>query len=79
MAPFFESRLALPFKNRTFGIYAAGNAVSLIGTWMQRISVSWLTWEMTDSGLWLGIVAFADSPPASVDLLYQRGAGRYTI
>jgi len=44
---FLESSLALPFKNTTYGIYAAGNAVSLVGTWMQRISVSWLTWEMS--------------------------------
>lgn len=66
MASFVESKLALPFQNTTYGIYAAGNAVSLIGTWMQRISVSWLTWEMTHSGLWLGIVAFADFFPGLV-------------
>jgi MFS family permease len=66
MASFFESSLALPFKNTTYGIYAAGNAVSLIGTWMQRISVSWLTWEMTHSGLWLGVMAFADFFPGLI-------------
>ncbi|HEY5063734.1 MAG TPA: MFS transporter [Xanthobacteraceae bacterium] len=63
---FLESSLALPFRNKTYGVYAAGNAVSLIGTWMQRISVSWLTWEMTHSGLWLGIMAFADFFPGLV-------------
>ncbi len=57
------TRLALPFRNANYGIYAAGNAVSLIGTWMQRISVGWLTWQMTHSGLWLGIIAFADFCP----------------
>jgi len=66
MASFFETGLALPLKNTTYGIYAAGNAVSLVGTWMQRISVSWLTWELTHSGLWLGIVAFADFFPGLV-------------
>jgi len=60
------TKLALPFKNVTYGIYAGGNAVSLIGTWMQRISVSWLTWDLTHSGLWLGIVAFADFFPGLV-------------
>ena len=40
-----------------------GSAVSLIGMWMQRIPIGWLTWEMTKSGLWLGIVAFADFFP----------------
>jgi len=66
MTPLSESRLVLPFKNPTYGIYAAGNAVSLVGTWMQRISVSWLTWEMTHSGFWLGVVAFADFFPGLV-------------
>ena len=61
-----ETGLALPLRNTTYGIYAAGNAVSLVGTWMQRISVSWLTWEMTHSGLWLGIVAFADFFPGLI-------------
>ncbi|HET8727553.1 MAG TPA: MFS transporter [Alphaproteobacteria bacterium] len=47
-----------------FGIYVAGNAVSLVGTWMQRIAVGWLTWQLTGSGAWLGIVAFADLFPS---------------
>ncbi len=57
------TRLALPFRNANYGIYTAGNAVSLIGTWMQRISVGWLTWQLTHSGLWLGIMSFADFFP----------------
>src|SRR6516164_7619085 len=57
------SRLALPLRNANYGIYIAGSAVSLIGTWMQRIAVGWLTWQLTHSGLWLGIVAFADFFP----------------
>jgi len=63
IAHLLDSRLALPLRNANYGIYAAGNAVSLIGTWMQRISVGWLTWELTHSGFWLGIVAFADFVP----------------
>jgi MFS family permease len=31
--------------------------------WMQRVAIGWLTWELTKSGLWLGIVAFADFFP----------------
>jgi predicted MFS family arabinose efflux permease len=66
MASFLESQLALPLKNKTYGIYVAGNGISLIGTWMQRISVSWLTWELTHSGLWLGIITFAEFFPGLV-------------
>ena len=59
-----SSRLvALPLRNRNFGLYAAGSAVSLVGMWMQRIAIGWLTWQLTGSGLWLGIVAFADFFP----------------
>ena len=55
--------IALPLRNPNFGIYSAGNSVSLIGMWMQRIAVGWLAWQLTHSGFWLGIVAFADFFP----------------
>jgi MFS family permease len=55
--------VALLVRNANFGIYSAGSAVSLIGMWTQRIAIGWLTWELTGSGLWLGIVAFADFFP----------------
>jgi MFS family permease len=50
-------------RHPNFGIYAAGNVVSLIGIWMQRIATGWLTWQLTQSGAWLGLVAFADLFP----------------
>jgi MFS family permease len=31
--------------------------------WMQRIALGWLAWELTGSGFWLGILAFADFFP----------------
>jgi MFS family permease len=63
-AKFLSSRLiAVPLKNRNLGIYSAGSAVSLTGMWMERIAIGWLTWELTESGFWLGVVAFADFFP----------------
>jgi MFS family permease len=53
-------------RNPNYAIYTAGNCVSQIGTWMQRIGVGWLTWELTGSGTWLGLMAFADLFPAVV-------------
>ena len=53
-------------RHRNFRIYISGNAVSLVGTWMQRTAVGWLTWELTQSGFWLGVVACADLLPAVV-------------
>jgi len=54
------------FRVRNYRVYTAGNSISLIGTWMQRISVSWLAWELTHSTLWLGFVAVADLMPTLV-------------
>jgi MFS family permease len=57
-----RSALAIPdYRN-----YTVGNLCSHFGTWVQRVSVQWLTWEMTGSGTWLGIIAFADLFPTVV-------------
>jgi hypothetical protein len=56
--------IARTLAHRDFGIYVAGNSISLIGTWMQRIGVGWLAWELSHSGTVLGLVAFADPFPA---------------
>ncbi len=57
------SAIRSAFANRNFAIYAAGNSVSLVGLWVQRLAVGWLTWQLTESGLWLGAMAFADLFP----------------
>ena len=58
--------IALLLRNANFGIFTLGNSVSLIGMWMERIAVGWLTWQLTESGFWLGVVAFADFFPVVV-------------
>lgn len=56
-------RITGVLRQPTYGTYTAGNGLSLIGTWMQRIAVGWLAWELTGSAAWLGAVAFADLFP----------------
>lgn len=51
---------------RNYGVYTAGNSISLIGTWMQRASVLWLAWTLAHSTVWLGIVSVADLLPTLV-------------
>jgi MFS family permease len=46
--------------------YAIGNHISLIGTWIQRIAVGWYAWELTESGAWIGALAFLELFPATV-------------
>ncbi|WP_028793390.1 MFS transporter [Thalassobaculum salexigens] len=50
--------------HREYGLYTLGNGVSLIGMWVQRVALGWLTWELTHSATWLGAVAFADLFPS---------------
>ncbi|HXQ50670.1 MAG TPA: MFS transporter [Stellaceae bacterium] len=51
------------FGNRNYRIFATGNFISQIGYWIQRVAQAWLTWQLTHSGTWLGIVAAADLIP----------------
>ena len=52
------------FANRNFRLYTTGNVCSHMGTWVQRTAVGWLTWELTHSALWLGMMSMADLLPA---------------
>ena len=51
--------LAVP----NFRLYMAGQAVSLVGTWMQAVAQSWLVLQLTGSGALLGLVAAAQFLP----------------
>lgn len=52
------------FAIRDFRTYQIGNAFSMLGFWMQRVAIGWVTWEMTGSEAWLGLVAFAELFPS---------------
>lgn len=43
--------------------YSASNGVSLIGTWVQRLSLSWLAWKLSGSEMWVGVTAFSTFAP----------------
>src|SRR6476620_12147860 len=60
--------------NYNFRLYFTGQAISLIGTWMQRIAVSWLVYDLTHSAFMLGLVGFAGLIPV---LLLSPYAGAY--
>jgi MFS family permease len=57
------SAMRATLANRNFAVFTAGSGVSLIGSWVQRVAVGWLTWELTHSAAWLGIVAMAEFLP----------------
>jgi MFS family permease len=49
--------------NRQFAAYTSCNSISMVGVWAQRLAVGWLTWQLTESELWIGAIAFADLLP----------------
>jgi MFS family permease len=51
-------------RYRNYRLFFAGQSISLIGTWMQRIAMPWLVYHMTGSALLLGIVGFAGQIPS---------------
>ena len=67
-----SSLRALNYYN--FRLYFFGQAISLIGTWMQRIAVSWLVYELTHSAFMLGLTGFVGQIPM---LLLSPYAGAY--
>jgi MFS family permease len=53
---------ALQYKN--YRLFFMGQGLSLIGTWMQQIAMSWLVYRMTESVVLLGVLGFASQLPS---------------
>ena len=53
-------------KSSNFRAYVFGAAFGLLAIWMQRITIGWLAWEMTDSASFVGAVAFLLFAPSIV-------------
>lgn len=46
--------------------YSLGHFVSNVGTWMQRVGVGWLAYDLTGSAAWVGVVVACEVVPAIV-------------
>jgi len=60
------SRLRLAvraLRSRNYRLFFVGQGISLVGTWMQRIAVSWMIYRLTGSAFLLGIVGFVGQIP----------------
>ena len=53
-------------SNRNYAIYLAGNTLSLHGLWIYRVALGWYAWQLSQSELWVGVVAFTQFAPAVV-------------
>lgn len=50
-------------RHRNFRLYIGGMAVSLAGTWMQQLALSWLVYRLTGSEWMLGLAGFCSNIP----------------
>ena len=50
-------------RSRNYRLLFAGQTVSLIGTWMTRLALSWLVYRLTRSAWLLGVVGFCGQIP----------------
>lgn len=55
--------IAKALVHRNFRLFAVGQCVSLIGTWMQQVAITWLVYRLTESAFLLGVVGFAGQIP----------------
>jgi len=53
-------------SNKSFLLYFISNTFALLGLWIQKIGVGWLTWEITGSTFWTSFVALALMAPAGI-------------
>ena len=54
------------FANANYRLYFIGQGVSLIGTWMQTLAMSWLVYRLTEDPYWLGFVNFCQQFPSFI-------------
>jgi MFS family permease len=65
-------------RSRNFRLYFTGQALSLLGTWMQKTAVSWVIYAQTNSKFMLGLSVFATMFPSAAFSLVGGGvADRY--
>ncbi len=55
--------LGRAMSSRNYRFYALGHLAHVHGWWGNKLGLGWLTWELTGSAGWLGIVAFTGMIP----------------
>lgn len=53
-------------ESKNFRLYSLGQGISLIGTWMQQIAMSWLVYRLTGSVFLLGLIGFTGQAPTFI-------------
>lgn len=53
-------------RSRNFRLFFVGQGISLVGTWIQHIAMSWLVYRLTLSPVMLGVVSFSGQFPSFI-------------
>jgi MFS family permease len=59
-----SSQIFSSFESRNYRFFFTGQSISLLGSWMQTIAMSWLIYRLTGSKFLLGFVAFTNQIPS---------------
>lgn len=57
------NHLLRALRSRNYRLFVAGQSISLVGTWMQQVAMSWLVYRLTGSALLLGLLGFCSHLP----------------
>jgi MFS family permease len=57
------SRIPRVFRHHNYRLFFAGQLVTLLGTWVQSVALSWLVYRLTHSAFLLGLVNFCAQAP----------------
>jgi MFS family permease len=56
--------MASSLKHRNYRLFFIGQTISNVGTWMQKVAVSWLIYRITGSVFMLGFATFVGQAPS---------------
>ena len=62
-------------RHRNYAMVELIGWFSIAGTWIQRVAMGWLAWELSHSGAWLGAISLAEAAPA---IIFAPLAGVYS-
>lgn len=61
--PVYLADTFVSFRHRNYRLFFFGQAISLVGTWMQSVTQSWLLLLLTDSAFFLGLLGALSTLP----------------
>lgn len=64
---FMDFRLIFrALKYRNYRLFFGGQTISLVGTWMQQVALSWMVYRLTNSVFLLGVMGFITQIPTFI-------------